>query len=896
MLHAALVIAVTVSPMQAAAPSPPSPPLTGVSGFLESGLIPAAEDGHSGASAVPLKFPEAPARHLNAICLPDDWHKPLVTQDGALAYDFGPGPYAQPLTEIGFVLEGRAAESVHQQYDDPRVPLPLTILISGSDTLRTEAFTVIPPGDSLPTMGSGIDPVFRYTGLNGTGNWAVPPPGTDPAFRSVAWGTNRPIRYRVKIPIGAKRLVALGLCESYKPRPGARFLSLQVEGASHRTVDPLADGIKNRPYVYFFEGSDSNGDGFLRIECHAAPESPDPNVILNCFWIFPAGSAVTADDVLSGRARRSAELVWEGGREREKWAPLERMEVLRAAVSGTVPPQLRIRTRRSLECNVNSGMVLSDSTPFCRTSPPPDRYARSGDTLTLSWPAGTRSVEAVVFGGKVRRNLDSPLPEMKGEKERVIRYWTERAPIPRGRMTVPDARLQYLIDANTRNLYQVRDVVDGGIQFQPGPTVYRGLWLGDVCLSGSAALMLGDTESVRQALEHGMHFQGPSGQFLVLRPATALWETPIFLTMMCRYAAFTGNDAWLRTHWSVLRNGIEWIRHIRNHTYDDEQAPYSGLMPPGFVDGGIAHKTADYGTNWWVLIALEHAVEAAERLGFTKDARQWSELYSSFDAPLHRAILRDFKRDPRGLEYLPITIGDTTRGISPQRGQYAFLLPIPYGRFFFRRDPVLERAVSGTLRMLDATTSKGMIVGSGWMPDGVWSWLGGIHSMAHHYRDSYDSAWSYLQAFADHATPLGTWVEEQQQKSVGTRTAGDASNAEASAIFLQTVRAFLLRERGDTLHLLAGFPSAWVFPGSHTQVMDGGSTLGGLSLDLRVSGGGDSLDIRVSPTKGRTPTAPVLLHLATFQNLGYVVTTGGSAPHRILTLDTPAVLTMTRRR
>ena len=86
-------------------------------------------------------------------------------------------------------------------------------------------------------------------------------------------------------------------------------------------------------------------------------------------------------------------------------------------------------------------------------------------------------------------------------------------------MTVPDARLQYLIDASTRNLYQVRDVVDGGIQFQPGPTVYRGLWLGDVCLSGSVALMLGDTETVRGALEHGMHFQGPSGQFVVLRPS-----------------------------------------------------------------------------------------------------------------------------------------------------------------------------------------------------------------------------------------------------------------------------------------------------------------------------------------------------------------------------------------
>jgi hypothetical protein len=42
----------------------------------------------------------------------------------------------------------------------------------------------------------------------------------------------------------------------------------------------MVDSVKNRPYVFFFDGEDADGDGYLRIESHAAPEGPDPNVIL----------------------------------------------------------------------------------------------------------------------------------------------------------------------------------------------------------------------------------------------------------------------------------------------------------------------------------------------------------------------------------------------------------------------------------------------------------------------------------------------------------------------------------------------------------------------------------------------------------------------------------------
>lgn len=842
------------------------------------------------------EFPYAPARHLNAIGLPDDWHKPLVTGDGSLAYDFGPGPYATPLTEIGFHLSAGSDTVAAQWYDDPRVPIACTHVKRGADGLTAEAFTIIPSRLVPPAVPAAHGRIQRSGGLNGTRYWASPPEGTDPAFRAVAWGTNRPIRYRVQVPPGSSRLVALGLCEPYKGTRRARLESLEVEGAPARVVDPMPDGRRNSPSVHVFHGRDADRNGWLTIEVHAAPESPDPNIILNAFWIFPADAAVTAADVISGAARSSAEIVHECGSEWEAWAPVTRKDLLVARTTGNGQPVLSIRSRRRLSFDAGTGVVLSGDAPFVITEPRAGRIVRTGDTLQLLFPRGTEQVVAMVLNGKPASSGTVTMPDVAHERARAVRYWTSQSPVPAGVLQVPDARLQYLLETSARTIYQVRDRVDGGMQFQPGPSVYRGLWLGDVFLSGSVALMLGDTASVRAALEHGLKFQKPNGQFVVLRPADALNETPVFIAMMCRYASFAGNDAWLHRHWNVVRAGIGWIDEVQRRTRDVPGAPYAGLMPPGFVDGGIAHRTADYGTVWWALIALDHAIDAASRFGFVRDAALWSTLRQNMTDAVRLAIRRDMTVDARGLPYLPVAIGDTTRGIPPQRGQYAFLLPIPYGEIFSSDDPDIERAVRSTLTMLDSTTREGIIVGSGWMHEGIWGWLGGIHALAHLYRRNGATAYALLQAYADHATPLGTWVEEQQPRDVGPGTSGDMADAEAAAFFVQAVRSFVVRERGTTLHLLDGIPAAWLVPGARTSVARGGSLLGPVDLSLAVAEDGGTATVTVGPVPGRTGRDRVVLHLESLRALGFRPLPGSDAPAIEIPLGRKATFMFHRKR
>jgi hypothetical protein len=203
-----------------------------------------------------VNFKFAPANYLTAICLPDDWQKTLLSEKGALAYDFGPGPYAKPLTEVSLSLKEKNLQTSRQYLLDARVPMVTTELSGDGIVIKQHAFALIPATLPLQTSNVINEKIQRINGLNGCIGWAAPAGNADPAFRNVAWGTNRPIKYRVQVAPGSKKRVALGICESYKPRAGTRLIELRVEGAAPLTVDPMESGDKNHPYVFLFDGRD----------------------------------------------------------------------------------------------------------------------------------------------------------------------------------------------------------------------------------------------------------------------------------------------------------------------------------------------------------------------------------------------------------------------------------------------------------------------------------------------------------------------------------------------------------------------------------------------------------------------------------------------------------------
>jgi hypothetical protein len=651
---------------------------------------------------------------------------------------------------------------------------------------------------------------------------------------------------------------------------------LHVEGAAPLTVSTMKDSVKNRPYVYLFRASDEDGDGRLMIESHASPKSPDPNVILNAFWVFPGNFPVNEDALVRGELSSSAEVHHSCGGELENSSPSTRVDAIRASFSGTdVTPVITVRTRRDMRFDP-SGELRSEG-PFYLFSRPKAQFAaKTSDGWRLELPPGTQGAEVIVVHGTAL----PAVPPLQEALEKSRAFWLRSDQIPQGRIIVPDSGIQYVLDASVRTLYQVRDSVEGYAQFQPGPTVYRGLWAGDAMLTDISVMTLGDTTGAREYLETVLRHQLPSGQIRSLYPAVSLPETPAALAAFCIYAKSFGDSAWLKKHWAHVVKGLEWIELMHRQTLKNPSAREYGLMPPSFVDGGIADQRADYGTLWWTMISLERVIDAAQWLGLTDQVPQWQAFLRDLTTAWQRSAARDLAKDRFGNSYLPIVVGDTSHG-SPQRGQFAFLCPFPYGWFFLQPDSLLHTIVHGNLAMLDSTRKEGLVSGSGWIQDGIWAWLGGMHGIAHDLAGNAPMASSLLYAYADHATPTGTWVEEQSVKGKGERTGGDVSDAEASATFILHVRRLLVRERLQNLDLLASIPDTWLRPGSITELKQVFTEFGPVSLRLAISSDGSRAELDLSAIDGRGSKGSPVVFLEKFKRQGFTSADGSPLPDRL---------------
>jgi hypothetical protein len=833
-----------------------------------------------------------PREQWSVIGLPDDWQKTMVSWRGELCYDFGPGPYARPLTKIRAGMTGDSLISFRQTAADMRVPIVTTISAGKKIEIRTTTFAVVPGATAQGLPSATESKIERGGGYNGCIAWVQADAAVDSSFRGAAWGTNRPIYYRLRTIPGEAKKIGLGLCESYKPRAGMRVLEMHVEGCAPVTVDPFAQGGKNVPLAFLFDGRDADNDGWLSISVHASLQSPDPNVFLNCIWVFPAETPLLPEEMISGIARTHAELVYACGGELLRAPQTARVDVLDAHYTkGSGIPTIIVDTRRVMNFDAGSGTMMWEGKPWLTCAPAPTGCTQTAGGWLLTFPAGTRRVTAQIISGG-----DSVAADVARLEKEAKTFWLSTAHLPYRTIIVPDSGIQRLLDASVRNMYQVREKVDGYHQFQPGPTVYRGFWLGDVELVGSTLLSLGDARAQREFLESGFRFQLPSGQMRLNVPTVAIIETPVFVDAVCRYARSTGDKEWLRGHWQQIRECLEWVCQARASTLGDSTSLYRGLMPPGFVDGGLSTPVVDYGAALWGIIALEEGANAARWLGHDVDEKHWLAEAGDLHLAFARAALKDIRKDRLALPFLPVSVGDTSTAF-PQRGQWTIVFPSRYGDFFQERHSVADSILRMNLAMLDAHSREGIVQNSGWLNDGLWPWLGGVQGMAHLTTGDPKGAVDILYAYANHATQLGTWVEEQLPVDVGISTTGDVSDAEASAVFIQFVRYLIVTERGRNLELLGGVPPEWFRPGAHLAVNNAITVFGPVTLTAQVSAAGDQATLRVEPVDGRGSTGALTLDLRPLSGAGFTAGNGRALPASMqIPWNTPCRLNLKRLR
>ncbi|MBN2506861.1 MAG: hypothetical protein JXQ71_09225 [Verrucomicrobia bacterium] len=821
---------------------------------------------HGLAAAAPTPAPDeftldhryAPPQWQTAIGLPDDAQKTLVAKDGGLLYDY-PGGYAGFGTKITFGLV-QPVTWTRQELVSPRIPIVRTYKQAGPIEIVEEAFAVAPP---LSPKKAVEQPalVLRRVGANsGQRGWANPKPPCDPDFRHVAIGWNGPIEYRFPAARGERFTVVFGICEGHHPGPGARVLTLSLEGKSRQIVDPVKEGGHNVPRAYPLDIQDENQDGWIDLAVTAAPESPDKNTILNLLWVFRAAEAPPPDTVVRGGPFPKVPLLrFACGADKLLTGQAPRHDVLRVTLRNPTGAAVKVTPRLLLE-------AAEDVWPD-----PMHRIARVGDGTRVFYTADWTTTdvrgrpvfsaitlapraEITLAFGVARGDHPAPFPQTLAEaasaRRAAERYWAE-ADLPYGRLGVPDAAVQALLDASVRNIYQAREIKQGLPAFQVGPTCYRGLWVVDGAFLLEAVTYLGREKETRAGIDYLMKFQRADGSFMLI---DGHWkETGIALWAVTRHARLTGDPAWLRGVWPRVERGVAAIEAMR--ALPARGAPNEGLVPDGFSDGGLAEKVPEYTNVYWTLAGLRAAVEAAAWLGNTAQADAWRKGYDDLYATFRRAAQRDMKTDGHGNRHLPIRMakgGD----IPPQKAQWAFLHAVYPGQVFPDGDPL----VRGNLAMLRAAEQEGLVADTGWLKNGLWSYFGSFYAHAWLWVGDGGKAARTLYAFGNHASPLLCWREEHMPQGQGDARVGDMPHNWASAEFIRLVRHCLALERGNELHLFQGFPAAWARPGAVTRMHGIATEFGPLSLEFTVARDGRSGVLHLTPPR-RTPPARILWHL-----------------------------------
>lgn len=820
-----------------------------------------------------VDFRWAPEQHFTVIGLPDDWQKTMTTETGALAYDFGPGPYARNLTGIQFGVKGITLAVKHMSLPDGKTPIVRTLLNGPGGELQTTSFALVSDGYSSPKTGNRLtDRVSRFTGINGARGWVIPPDSLDPAFANVAWGTNRAIRYQVDVEPGQSYKVATGFLEGWKSTAGARPLEIHVEGSPVITIDPLADGVRGKAYVHIRDARDTNRDGKLNIEIHPSATGPDPNTIINVFWVFPNNLQLTADAIARGEHNHDALVYFDCGLDAELSAESIRYDAIiaRSTFEGT-PVTLQVTTNRSLDWVPGSRMIYSQKRPFILLETAPVSLQRDGHEWVFTFPDGLRENYAIVISGA---DSDQEVPvtfDIDLELQRAANFWESNDIIPQNALSVPDPSIQFLADASLRNMYQVREFVDGAMQFQPGPSVYRGLWIGD--FNSGAALATGDTASVREYAETIIGIQNEEGHYRTMVPNLSFYENPVFLTAAFQYGISTKNTDWLNRHWISFVRGVDWMIRQRASTMSNPEAPNYGLLPAGFVDGGISELNADYGSVFWTLTALEYGVEAAKMSGRDDIAATWKAAFTDMRRSLEKAIERDLQKDPNGISFLPTLVGVKNPAM-PQLGSYGYIWPAKFSHFMMDKASLFESVMETNLTFYDSRLSQGLLESAGWLSGGLWHWLSAMHGsiqLEHGWREQ---GIATLYALSNHAAPTGTWVEEQLPEHLGNRTTGDVSNSQSSAAYYMLVRDLVAIDTRDGITLFRGVPVHWIAPGKSITLSNSYTNVGPLNLELSTSQDGSSLTITFDTQDGNGSVTidPAVLEEAGFKTDGRPMT------------------------
>ncbi len=469
------------------------------------------------------------------------------------------------------------------------------------------------------------------------------------------------------------------------------------------------------------------------------------------------------------------------------------------------------------------------------------------------------------------QRLDSPEQSLDTARKFWSSWSAYRSPVA---WVVPDQHGEF-VAACARNILQAREVKNGKLTFQVGPTCYRGLWVVDGNFILESARYLGYDKEAIEGMKTTWGKQLPSGQIVAAGGLEHYKDTAIAMFTLVRQCELSQDWSLLHELEPNVVSAIQFLDSLRARARQEGSALGKyGLLPKGFADGGIRGTRDEFTNTLWTMAGLKAIGAAGEQQKLSKVAyasQLYRELYSAFN----RAAPQEMRSFDGKFQYLPMLLKDDPAWNlpdpwdrpRPQCAQWALSHTIFPGRVFPQNHAVLK----GHVALMQAVRREGIPSETGWNHhEAVWTYNAPFVAEVYLWLGMRQAAHDTFIGFLNHASPQYCWREEQplHDALVGSYV-GDMPHNWASAECIRYMRHIFALEDGPDLRLLAGITEGELAPGKPYAFRATPTRFGRLDLNFEPLDHGKGWRLACSRTPGPDPaTVSVPVQLGKFHLAG----------------------------
>lgn len=382
---------------------------------------------------------------------------------------------------------------------------------------------------------------------------------------------------------------------------------------------------------------------------------------------------------------------------------------------------------------------------------------------------------------------------------------------------------------------------------------YHAFWLRDASFIVRAYDVTGYPDIAADALGFFARWQQPDGNFVSQGGQYDGWGQALWA--YGQHYRLTRDRAFAERVFPAVLKAVAWLDSARAR----DSLHLVPATTPGDNEDITGHVT---GHDFWALAGLHGAISLAVGLGRARDAAAFRRDYAS----LRDALLARLRR------VTATTGGYIPPGLDVKGGQdWGNMMAVYPERVLDPHDPM----VTATLDTTRGKYAEGIMT----YGDGYWlhDYLTMKNTETEVIRGDQRLALEELYAVLLHTSSTQGGFETSI-RPWGRRDFHDnlAPHGWFAASYRTLLRDMLVREAGDTLHLLSVLSPVWLGPGDSVVVRDAPTDFGTVAFALRVEGDSGAT-LALDPRFTAAPRA-LVVHLPWFMDVTRVTADGRAVP------------------